>query len=376
MDKAKTYHNIEGMKVLIVEDTVVNLSVLIKSLDKIGLNISVAPDGETALKLIPKLKPDLVLLDIILPNIDGFEVCMEMKANEALKDIPIIFITGKINDEDIIRGFALGGVDYITKPFNPKEALARVQTQLRLQMAAKKFIEYTKKLEESNKELEDFCSIASHDLKEPLRKIMSFSERLEEECSPTLNEKGKTYLAKMQNATNRMDQFIDDLLEFSKISTTTKQCRPVNLNIVVKEVLENLEVLIDKTHGTINVESLPTVEGIPLQFSQLFHNLISNALKFSEKDVAPIVNIQSAPTKDGTVKIIVQDNGIGIKSTLLERIFRPFERLHRKGSFEGSGIGLAICKKIVERYQGTIQVESEPGKGTQFTISLPQTKQD
>jgi len=138
--------------------------------------------------------------------------------------------------------------------------------------------------------------------------------------------------------------------------------------------LENLEVLIDKTNGTVNVESLPTVEGIPLQFSQLFLNLISNALKFSEKDVAPIINIQSAPTEDGTVKIIVKDNGIGMKNTSLKRIFKPFERLHGKSSFEGSGLGLAMCKKIVERYQGTIQVESELGKGTQFIIVLPQPK--
>ena len=372
--KGRTYYNIVGMKVLIVEDSLVNLSVLIKSLDNAGLNISVAPDGETALNLIPELRPDLVLLDIILPHIDGFEVCQKMKAHEVSRDIPIIFITGKADEEDILRGFTLGGVDYITKPFNPKEALARVQTQLRLQMATKQLVEYAEKLEESNRELEGFCSIASHDLKEPLRKIMSFGERLDKECSPVFTEKGKTYLAKMQNATNRMNQFIDDLLEFSKISIATKQCKSVNLNTIVKEVLENLEALLDKTNGTVNVDSLPTVEGTPLHFYQLFLNLISNSLKFSKKDVAPIINIQSLPTEDGTVRIIVQDNGIGMESTSFNRIFKPFERLHGRSSYEGSGIGLAVCKKIVEGYQGTIQVESEPDKGTQFIIVLSQPR--
>ena len=374
--EGRTYHDIGGMKVLIVEDNMINLSVLIKSLDKAGLNISLAPDGETALKLIPELRPDLVLLDILLPTISGFEVCKEMKANEVTKDIPIIFITGRTDEEDILTGFTLGGVDYITKPFNPKEALARVQTQLRLQVTTKKLIEYSKKLEESNRDLEGFCSIASHDLKEPLRKIMTFGERLDEECSPAFTQKGKTYLAKIQNATSRMNQFIDDLLEYSKISIDSRQYRPVNLNTTVKEVLENLEALLDKTNGTINADSLPTVEGVPLHFYQLFLNLISNALKFSKKGVAPIVNIQSLPTENGAVKIIIQDNGVGIENTSFDRIFKPFERLHGKSSYEGSGIGLAVCKKIVECYQGTIQVESEPGKGSQFTFFLPQPKLD
>jgi two-component system sensor histidine kinase/response regulator len=374
--KGSTCHHIEGMKVLIVEDNMINLSVLVKSLEKIGLDISMAPDGETALKLIPELKPDLVLLDIILPAISGFEVCKEMKANEVSKEIPIIFITGKTDEEDILTAFTLGGVDYITKPFNPKEALARVQTQLRLQMATKQLIEYAEKLEGRNKELDEFCAIASHDLKEPLRKITSFGERLDEECSSDFNKNGKAYLAKILDATSRMNQFINDLLEYSKISIETKQYRSVNLNTIVKEVSENLEALLEKTNGTINVDSLPTVKGIPLQFHQLFLNLISNALKFSKKDVAPIVNIQSLPAENGAVRIIIEDNGIGIESTSFKRIFNLFERLHGKSTYEGSGMGLAVCKKIVEFYKGTIQVESEPDKGTKFIIVLPQPKLD
>jgi two-component system, sensor histidine kinase and response regulator len=373
-DKQGNCHSIAGMKVLVVEDKVVNLSVLMKLLNEIGLNITIAPDGEVALNLIPRLKPDLILLDIMLPEMDGFEVCIKVKADEATKNIPIIFITGKTDNEDIMRGFAVGGVDYITKPFNPNETLARVQTQLKLQAVTKQLIENSKRLEESNKELEDFCSVASHDLKAPLRKIMYFEDRLSEECSEFLDETGKKYLSKIQVSTHRMGQFIDDLLEFSKITFATKEFKPVDLNIIVQKVLENLEVHIKQVNGTVNVQKLPTVEANPLQLSQIFLNLISNALKFSRKDVAPIINVQSERTGDGAIKIMVQDNGIGIDCRSLKRIFNPFQRLNDNNAYEGSGMGLAICKKIVDRYQGTIEVESQLGQGTQFTIVWPKPK--
>jgi two-component system, sensor histidine kinase and response regulator len=372
--ESSNYQNIEGMKVLIVEDNTVNLSILTNLLNEIGLNISIAPDGEIALKLISELKPDLVLLDIMLPKKDGYEVCLIMKTNEATKNIPVIFITSKADSEDILRGFSMGGVDYITKPFNPKETLVRVQTQLKLQAVTKQLIEKTEKLRESNKELEDFCSVASHDLKEPLRKVSIFGDRLSKECSDSLNEKGKSYLANIQDATDRMGQFIDDLLEFSKVTFAAKEFKPVDLNIIIKKVLGNLEAQIEQVNGVIKVQSLPTVKANPLQLSQLFLNLISNSLKFRKKEVSPIINIQSMPTGDETVKIIVQDNGIGIDSKSLERIFNPFERLNPNSAYEGSGMGLAICKRIVDRYKGTITVESELDHGTQFNIVWPQPK--
>ena len=373
-DQQGNCHSIAGMKVLVVEDKVVNLSVLMKLLNEIGLNITIAPDGEVALNLIPKLKPDLILLDIMLPEMDGFEVCIKVKADEATKNIPIIFITGKTDNEDIMRGFAVGGVDYITKPFNPNETLARVQTQLKLQAVTKQLIENSKRLEESNRELEDFCSFVSHDLKAPLRKIMYFEGRLSEECSELLDETGEKYLSKIQDSTTRMGQFIDDLLEFSKITFAAKEFKPVDLNIIVQKVLENLEVHIKQVNGTVNVQELPSVEANPIQLSQVFLNLISNALKFSRKDVAPIINVQSERTGDGTIKIMVQDNGIGIDCKSLKRIFNPFQRLNQHKAYKGSGMGLAICKKIVDGYQGTIEVESQLDQGTQFTIVWPKPK--
>ena len=373
-DQQGNCHSIAGMKVLVVEDKVVNLSVLMKLLNEIGLNITIAPDGEVALNLIPKLKPDLILLDIMLPEMDGFEVCIKVKADEATKNIPIIFITGKTDNEDIMRGFAVGGVDYITKPFNPNETLARVQTQLKLQAVTKQLIENSKRLEESNRELEDFCSFVSHDLKAPLRKIMYFEGRLSEECSELLDETGEKYLSKIQDSTTRMGQFIDDLLEFSKITFAAKEFKPVDLNIIVQKVLENLEVHIKQVNGTVNVQELPSVEANPIQLSQVFLNLISNALKFSRIDVAPIINVQSERTGDGTIKIMVQDNGIGIDCKSLKRIFNPFQRLNQHKAYKGSGMGLAICKKIVDGYQGTIEVESQLDQGTQFTIVWPKPK--
>ena len=189
-----------------------------------------------------------------------------------------------------------------------------------------------------------------------------------------MNEKGKSYLANIQDATDRMGQFIDDLLEFSKVTFAAKEFKPVDLNIIIKKVLGNLEAQIEQVNGVIKVQSLPTVKANPLQLSQLFLNLISNSLKFRKKEVSPIINIQSMPTGDETVKIIVQDNGIGIDSKSLERIFNPFERLNPNSAYEGSGMGLAICKRIVDRYKGTITVESELDHGTQFNIVWPQPK--
>lgn len=366
--------SLKGMKVLIVEDKVINLSVLFKALDTLGLDISIAPDGNTALKLIDNLKPDIILLDIILPSIDGFEVCAKIKSNEATKDIPVIFITGKTDQEDIMRGFEVGGVDYITKPFNPQETLARIQTHLRLQVAKNEIVVSADKLKQSNKELEDFCSIASHDLKEPLRKIISFGDHLWQESRDSLGDKEKIYLSKMEAAILRMEKFIDDLLEYSRVTATTKKDEPVDLNLIVKLVLDDLDTRLKQVNGTVNVQSLPTVEANPLQLNQLFLNLISNSLKFVKEGVPPVINIQSLPTEDESFKIVVQDNGIGIKSDYFDRIFKPFERLNGRSAFEGSGMGLAICKKIVNRYKGTLQVESELGHGTRFVIIWPQPK--
>jgi len=232
-------------------------------------------------------------------------------------------------------------------------------------------------LERSNRDLADFASIISHDLNEPLRKIYVFGQRLmngEESISPT----GLEDLGRVLSAATRMQTMISDLLTYSRVSTRYGEYQKVKLNELIKVVLSTLELRITETGGSVHVDELPEIEAEPLQMELLFQNLIGNALKYHKPEVPPQIHIfarrsisPSSPGKSQTVDIMVKDNGIGIEEQYLEKIFQPFQRLHGRGKYEGSGMGLAICKKIVERHGWTIKAKSKPDEGTTFIITLP-----
>jgi PAS domain S-box-containing protein len=230
-------------------------------------------------------------------------------------------------------------------------------------------------LERSNQELQDFAYVASHDLQEPLRKIQAFGNLLEEEYGDKLGE-GKDYLARMRGAAARMSALIEDILSFSRVTTKARGFTPVNLNVVAVEVLEDLETRIEDTKATINIKSLPTIDADAMQIRQLLQNLIANALKFHKPGENPEVTI-SATTEilqsnhKKYCKLEIRDNGVGFDEKYLDRIFAVFQRLHTRDSYEGTGIGLAVCRKIVERHGGRITAESKPGEGATFIISLP-----
>lgn len=229
-----------------------------------------------------------------------------------------------------------------------------------------------RELARANQELQDFAFVASHDLQEPLRKIQAFGERLRERTAGHLDEETQDYLARMLKATQRMRNMIEDLLSLSRITTRGLPFEQVDLNAVAGEVLSDLEVRLERTHGRVEVGRLPTLEADPLQMHQLLLNLVSNALKFHKPDTPPVVNLVGECTSgDEKIIIIVQDNGIGFDDRYVERIFQPFQRLNGMGQFEGSGIGLSICRKIVERHSGAISAESVPGQGSTFTVTLP-----
>ncbi len=231
---------------------------------------------------------------------------------------------------------------------------------------------YTDELERSNKDLEDFAYLASHDLQEPLRKIIMFGDRLI--CKSTKMDEIETdHVIRMQKAAERMKTFIEALLKYSKFSKVKKQNEIVDLELIVNVVKENIERQIRKCNATIHMKNLPTLEGDSNQLQVLFQNLISNSLKYCEESVSPIIHITGNQCgQTGVWHIELSDNGIGIEEKYFERIFKPFERLHGRHVFEGTGIGLAICKKIVERHHGSILLSSIPDKGTTFKISLPQ----
>lgn len=235
---------------------------------------------------------------------------------------------------------------------------------------------YARKLEVTNQELTDFAHIASHDLQEPLRKVIAFGDRLRMAYADRLDERGEDYIERMQKATRRMRQLIDDLLMFSRINVKEVNYETVNLNQVVREVLFDLDFRIEETRSTVRVNALPILEVDASQMRQLFQNLISNALKFHREDAPPNITISSRNSEPGKWKILVEDNGIGFENKYLDRMFKPFQRLTTGTSFNGNGIGLAICQKIVTRHHGDITALGRPNQGSQFIITLPEKKPD
>lgn len=232
------------------------------------------------------------------------------------------------------------------------------------------------RLEASNRELQDFAYIASHDLQEPLRKIIAFSDRLAMKFGDRLDDTGHDYLQRVQHAARRMQALIEDLLALSRVTTRGQSFVEVNLQEVVQGVASDLELLLEESQGRLEICDLPVIEADPLQMRQLFQNLIGNALKFHRPDVPPRVRIGAdACVSAGGLeqwRIVVEDDGIGFDMKYAERIFQPFQRLHgRSSEYVGTGMGLAICRKIVERHHGAVEAEAEPDQGAKFTILLP-----
>ena len=291
------------------------------------------------------LAPDSVLI-----RRDGFEV-------------PIDDAVSPIHNRD---GKASGAV-MVFRDVTTARALA---AQMRL---------IDEELGRSNRELQDFATIASHDLQEPLRKIQAFGDRLEERLSSVLDEETTEYLRRMKDAAARMQTLINDLLCYSQVAIRPEPPQPVDLGLVVSDVLQDLDERIRATKGHVDVGQLPTLLASPLQMRQLFQNLIANALKFHPEGVAPKVKVEAAartaargPGRAPVWEIRVRDNGIGFEEEYAERIFAPFQRLNGRQEFEGTGMGLAICRKIVVLCGGTITATSHPGAGATFLVTLPQ----
>ncbi|BAZ37860.1 multi-sensor signal transduction histidine kinase [Calothrix sp. NIES-4101] len=259
------------------------------------------------------------------------------------------------------------------------ELLRQLADQIGIALAQAKLLEQEtlqrQELARSNEELQQFAFIASHDLQEPLRKIKAFGDRLKVTCEGILPERANDYLERILNASQRMQALIDDLLTLSRVTTRAQPFVEINLWQITQEVLSDLEVRIQQSHGKIELSHLPIIKGDPLQIRQLLQNLIGNALKFHLPDKVPIVSIYSEMTTgengEEICHLTVEDNGIGFDEKYCDRIFQVFQRLHGRSEYEGTGIGLAICRKIVERHQGNITVQSQPGQGTKFIVALP-----
>jgi light-regulated signal transduction histidine kinase (bacteriophytochrome) len=235
----------------------------------------------------------------------------------------------------------------------------------------RKLLVTNKALAISNNELESFAAIASHDLQEPLRKIVTFGDRLATRI-PETDEQGRDYLNRMQNSALRMRSFVEDLLQYTSVEAKKRPFETTDLNKVVQTVLDDLEGRLKKSEGVVNINSLPIIEADSVQMYQLFLNLIGNALKFHREGTPPVINLDSARKKNGNWEICIEDNGIGIDEEHVDKVFKPFERLHGKTIYEGTGIGLTICNKIICRHGGEITVKRQSTNGVTFQITLPE----
>ncbi|NJL86656.1 MAG: response regulator [Leptolyngbyaceae cyanobacterium SM1_1_3] len=359
--------------ILIVDDTPDNLRLLSQMLSQHGYEVRKALSGPMALTSAKIEPPDLILLDIQMPQMDGYQVCEALKADAKTAEIPVIFISALDDVLDKVRAFAVGGGDYVAKPFQSAEVLARVQHQLSLQQLQRQMIEQNQQLEQSNRELEQFAYTLSHDLQQPLQTITGFAKLIKLQYQNQLDSQIAQYLIRMEAAGERMQAFIQDLLTYSQSSTCELDFQPVDCEQVLSQALENLDGLIKDKPVEIDRDLMPWVLGSEMQLVRLFQNLLSNAIKFVPLEAIARIKV-SVQLTEGQYLFGVEDNGIGIAAEDLERIFDVFQRLHPTQVREGNGIGLATCKKIVKLHCGRIWAESAVGQGTTFYFTLMPAK--
>ena len=329
-----------------------------------------ASSGAEGLEYCQRENPDCVLIDYQLPDMDGLEFIHLLIKKEEYRFLPVLMLTGQGNEAVASTAMRTGASDYLVKNKLTAEGLYRAVTRAVEKAALLQTNEKQRQeIERSHGELEQFAHTASHDLQAPVRRITKFLELLQMDLNETLSERSKDYLDRAMKGAHHMRRLIQDLLDYSLVGGGQNICEPVQLDQVLQEVLAQLEVMIMSTGGTVHVENLPGVWGNPTFLQQLFQNLIGNALKF-RGEVAPVIHV-AAQRQGANWQVTVKDNGVGIPSDSFDKIFGIFQRIDNGSQAEGTGIGLALCKKIVELHEGRIWVESTLNEGSAFHFTLP-----
>ena len=395
--------------ILIIDDQPANLAVLANYLDKRGFEVLVARAGETGLEKARFARPDLILLDVAMPGMDGYETCRRLKADPATRAIPVIFITVYTDTEHKLAGFDAGGLDYITKPFQEQEIVARVLTHIRLReltdtleaqvnartrelaianerlqqeildrQAAeaqvrgfnaeleRRVAERTQALYQANEELDSFAYVVSHDLKAPLRGMNQVVRWLKEDYADRFDAQGQEWLELLSGEAVLLEKMVKGILDYSKVGRSAEARDAIDCNILLKDVIK---MLAPPPHLTITIQDqLPVVFGNRVRMMQLFENLLDNAIKFMDQPTDGRIAVRCVPA-GAWWQFSVTDNGPGIEPRYHEKIFQVFQTTspHQR---ENSGIGLALVKKIVTLYGGRIWVESALGQGSTFFFTL------
>jgi len=387
--------------IMIVDDVPANLRVLMDILRPHHHVLRPVSHGQLAILSAKTQPPDLMLLDIMMPEISGYEVCRQLKSDPLTRDIPVIFISAKDDLQDKFWAYESGGVDYITKPFQAEEVLLRVQTHLKLgrlqralqeqnatlqqeirerqeaeetvrQMNARleqRVQERTAELEAANTDLRHLISVASHDLKTPLRGIGQLAQWLRDDYHAILDNHAQEMLSWLIQRVKRMNRLIDGIVEYIGIIRRPEKAKPIDLNLLLPQILEALRP--PETIQCRILNSLPVISGQKEHISVVFINLIENAMSFMGSAQGQI--LIACHDDRASWRFEVADNGVGIPAEYSEKIFHLFQTLHPHDNNEQIGLGLAVAKKIITLYGGHIWVESEPNQGCKFFFTLPKT---
>jgi signal transduction histidine kinase len=406
--------------ILVVEDSPTQAAFLTQHLLGNGYTVRAAGDGTEALAILETWRPDLVVSDILMPRMDGFQLCSRLKRDPRFVDLPLILLTTLSDSTDLLQALACGADSFITKTYDVDVLLGRIeslldrsgavcgddaapievafggrqysvtagrrqifeffrsayevamQKQEELIEAETRVRQHSDALARSNEELQRFAYVASHDLQEPLRSIVSFSQLLDRRYRGRLDQDADDYLQFIIDGGTRMQMLIKDLLQLSRIETRGRPFEHVEAGEVLADALRTIDAGITEAGGRIEAGPLPRVFGDPVQLEQVFTNLIGNAVKYRRFGVPLVIRV-SAEKHGPFWEFAIADNGIGIEAEYFDRIFEMFQRLHTQDEFSGTGIGLAVVKKIVERHGGRIWVESTPGEGSTFFFTLPAT---
>jgi len=364
-------------RILMIEDDPDLIRVQERLLSEAGFQVHSARTGEEGLAAAREILPDIILLDVKLPDTNGYLICELLKSDPSFEDTFVIFITGsKVQSSDQAKGLEIGAEGYIVRPIPNRELLARmisferiIQSEKELRRKSQILDELNQRLVRSNEDLQAFAYAISHDLQEPLRMITSFLTILEKRYAGELDQNAREYIDFAVDGAERMKDMIQGVLKFSRVTTRGEALTPISCQQACQRALDSLRPVIEEKGAKIVLPDLPNVKGDLIQISQVFQNLISNGLKFNQADL-PEVSI-SAERNGSFWRLTVEDNGIGIAERDQERIFTILQRLHTREEFEGTGVGLSICKRIVERHGGSIWVESRAGKGSRFNFTLP-----
>ena len=366
--------NTEDHTVLIVDDEPINLNVLIETLGHEGFNVSVARSGDAALTQAHKVIPDIILLDVLMPGLDGFETCRRLKQDPETRDIPVIFMTALSDTENLLRGFDAGGVDYITKPVRIKEVLARVNTHMTIQKLQTRLRSQAQHLEDLNAQKDKYFSIIAHDLRGSFTAVLSFSNFLNYLDDLEFETRQKL-IHQFQEHTENLFALLENLLDWSRMQRGVIDFHPEPFRL---KTLVNRNIGLLQPHALQKQISLNNLVQEKLfvladlnMLDTVIRNILSNAVKFTNPGGKVEISVRS---EEEIVTVSVTDNGIGIPREKLPDLFRIDVKTQQAGTAneQGTGLGLILCKEFIEKHQGRIGLESEPGQGTTVWFTVAQ----